>query len=155
MAVEDGATLGLLLATISPGDEPTTTTQRWRNEQVTQTMRFYEALRKDRAEVVVAGSVHTRHYYHLDDGAEQRRRDEELGGLAAAGWRGQCSFNWGDAPYQMELLSFDVVAEVERALLTAGETNSVPFLPRRRVPIVREIFASLKVLVQTKPVLAP
>ncbi|KIW57035.1 hypothetical protein PV05_05640 [Exophiala xenobiotica] len=112
MAVEDGAILGLLLSKlqnsgISPDPEK-------RYAQLADLLHLYEDLRKKRTEVNVAGAVDTRHYYHLSDGDEQVKRDQELAELPAANWQGPCNFNWGDAAYQKSLLGFDSLADAER-----------------------------------------
>lgn len=112
MAVEDGAILGLLLSRLQnsgvsmiPGE---------RNAQLTELFHLYESLRKERTEVNVAGAVHTRHFYHLPDGDAQIKRDRELSELPVSHWQGSCSFNWGDATYQKNLLGFDVLADAEK-----------------------------------------
>lgn len=112
MAVEDGAILGLLLEKFQRAGIPSD--QEEKNAQISRLFRMYEDLRKKRTEVNVAGAVHTRHYYHLADGPEQIKRDEELAGLPGTGWQGSCSFNWGDARYQNALLGFDALADAGR-----------------------------------------
>lgn len=92
---------------------------------MTDLLHLYEDLRKKRTEVNVAGAVDTRHYYHLSDGDEQVKRDQELAGLPASDWQGPCSFNWGDAAYQKSLLGFDSLADAER--------NFDAWLQRRRM----------------------
>ncbi len=108
MAVEDGATLGMLLNRYNATKRPLNQSQK--DEQIARLLHLYQNLRKSRIEILVAGAAHTRHYYHLPDGAAQQRRDEELAGLAAMGWNGPCGFNWGDAEYQKNLLGFDATA---------------------------------------------
>ncbi len=104
--------MGLLLSKlqnsgISPDPEK-------RYAQLADLLHLYEDLRKKRTEVNVAGAVDTRHYYHLSDGDEQVKRDQELAELPAANWQGPCNFNWGDAAYQKSLLGFDSLADAER-----------------------------------------
>ena len=112
MAVEDGAVLGLLLGEFQTAGVPSGQVEK--NAQLASLFRMYEDLRKSRTEVNVAGAVHTRHFYHLADGPEQRSRDEELAGLPQTKWQGRCAFNWGDAQYQKSLLGFDALADAER-----------------------------------------
>lgn len=111
MAVEDGATLGLLLSRYSSTEMPKD--QRQRNQHLKKLLKHYQDLRKARAEIVVAGATDTRYYYHLPDGPDQRRRDRELASLADTNWNGPCEFNWGDAKYQRDLLSFDALRHVD------------------------------------------
>ncbi|KAK8080191.1 hypothetical protein PG997_008009 [Apiospora hydei] len=110
MAVEDGAVLGLLLAA-SLEKEGVPADPAGKREYLAALLRLYQDLRKRRTETNVAGAVDTRHYYHLADGEEQRRRDADLAALPGTGWQGRCSFNWGDAEYQRSLLGFDVIAD--------------------------------------------
>ncbi len=112
MAVEDGAILGTLLAKLRDTKLPSNPTEK--NAKLTDLFRLYEGLRKKRTETNVLGAIHTRHYYHLADGEEQRDRDAQLAGLGGKKWQGSCSFNWGDAEYQKSLLGFDVLADAER-----------------------------------------
>ena len=109
MAVEDGAILGLLLDKFQKTGVPSS--QSDTNARLSSLFQFYQDLRKRRTEVNVAGAVHTRHYYHLPDGDEQKSRDSELASLAGMKWQGRCSFNWGDAEYQRSLLGFDVLED--------------------------------------------
>ncbi|KAL1856775.1 hypothetical protein Plec18170_003747 [Paecilomyces lecythidis] len=112
MAVEDGAILGLLLTKLQNAGLPLN--QNEKNARLASLFRLYENLRKERTKVNVEGAVHTRHYYHLSDGDEQRNRDRELSELPGKRWKGSCSFNWGDAQYQQSLLGFDVLADAEK-----------------------------------------
>ena len=112
MAVEDGAILGLLLRKFQQADMPSDHAKK--NTQLALLLRMYEDLRKERTKVNVAGAVHTRHFYHLADGPEQKGRDEELASLPDAQWQANCSFNWGDVQYQKSLLGFDALVDAER-----------------------------------------
>lgn len=111
MAVEDGAILGLLLGRFQKNKSFLGHAEKTR--LLSSLLSLYEGLRKERTNVNVQGAVHTRHYYHLADGDQQRARDAELRELPSTGWKGQCSFNWGDAEYQGSLLGFDVLADAE------------------------------------------
>ena len=112
MAVEDGAILGLLLAKLQ--NRMMSSTQSEKSGHLTRLFQLYQDLRKKRTEVNVAGAIHTRHYYHLPDGDEQKQRDKELATLAEYKWKGSCQFNWGDAQYQESLLGFDVLTDAEK-----------------------------------------
>jgi salicylate hydroxylase len=111
MAVEDGAILGLLLTKLQSKGVPSK--QQEKNERLTSLLSMYEGLRKKRTEVNVAGAVDARHYFHLEDGDEQKKRDVKLADLPGQNWKGPCFFNWGDAEYQKDLLGFDVRADAE------------------------------------------
>jgi salicylate hydroxylase len=113
MAVEDGVILASLLGNMQRLPAPSNCQEQ--SARLTGLFQLFENLRKQRTKTNVAGAVGTRHYYHLSDGEEQRKRDEELAGLAALHWEGPCSFNWGDARYQKNLLGFDVLADAEKA----------------------------------------
>jgi salicylate hydroxylase len=88
--------------------------------QINRLLRLYEDIRKDRTKTNVAGAVGTRHYYHLPDGDEQRRRDAELASLPDTNWQGRCSFNWGDSEYQKALLGFDVLKHARERFEQSG-----------------------------------
>ncbi|KAJ5620921.1 salicylate hydroxylase [Penicillium lagena] len=109
MAVEDGAILGLFLGKFQKYTVPASQDDKMR--LLSSLFGLYEDLRKDRTKVNVEGAVHTRHYYHLPDGPEQRARDKALAELPLKDWKFSCSFNWGDAEYQRSLLGFDVLAD--------------------------------------------
>ena len=111
MAVEDGAILGLLLGRFQ--NNTSSIGHAEKDRLLSSLLNLYEGLRKERTTVNVQGAVHTRHYYHLADGEKQQARDAELGALPSSGWKGQCSFNWGDVEYQRSLLGFDVLADAE------------------------------------------
>lgn len=104
--------MGLLLSKLQNSGISSDPQERY--TQLTDLLHLYEDLRKKRTEVNVAGAVDTRHYYHLSDGEEQLKRDQELAELPASGWQGPCNFNWGDAKYQKELLGFDSLADAEQ-----------------------------------------
>jgi salicylate hydroxylase len=110
MAVEDGAILGILLSKLLTAEKLSSDATK-RNEIFGDLFGLYEGLRKKRTATNVEGAVHTRHYYHLADGEEQKDRDRQLAGLPSTKWQGRCSFNWGDAQYQKSLLGFDVLVD--------------------------------------------
>ncbi|CEJ93492.1 hypothetical protein VHEMI09075 [[Torrubiella] hemipterigena] len=137
MAVEDAATLGMLLNAYS--SKGVVNDQRERNQEIAELLKFYERSRKSRAEIIVAGATDTRHYYHLPDGCQQKMRDEELSKLADANWDGPCSFNWGDSVYQRDLLAFDIASHL------ADASSDAPKVTRsrrqRHVDRVQRIFS--------------
>ncbi|XWX01650.1 hypothetical protein V2A60_009678 [Cordyceps javanica] len=114
MAVEDGATLGALLSRYNATKIAQDQCQQ--NQQISRLLHLYQDLRKSRAEILVAGATDTRHYYHLPDGSAQEKRDEELAKLSGMSWNGPCVFNWGDAEYQKNLLSFDAGAHAAEGM---------------------------------------
>lgn len=112
MAVEDGVAIGILLTKLQNANKGTDMSNK--SAQISSLFRLYQDLRKTRTEVNVAGAVHTRHYYHMADGEEQRKRDHELAQMPSRNWQGPCSFNWADAEYQHSLLGFDVIMDTEK-----------------------------------------
>lgn len=110
MAVEDGAVLGQLLTTAqSRRALPNSATEL--RVIITDILRLYEILRKERTETNVRGAVQSREFYHLCDGNEQMERDNILSDLPKSQWTGYCKWNWGDAKYQQSLLGFDVLTD--------------------------------------------
>jgi salicylate hydroxylase len=112
MAVEDGAVLGILLGRFQSKGLPSQPEEKV--AQLTSLLKLYEDLRKKRAETTVNGAALTRDFYHYHDGPEQQSRDEELIRLTDLQWKGASRFRWGDAPYQKDLLGFDVVTDTEQ-----------------------------------------
>ena len=108
MATEDGAMLGRLLGLLAKSD----IYQQNSKQLIPGVLRLYERLRRTRTTVNVQGANANRYWYHLPDGAEQQRRDEEL-----------ATFEWGDKThwgltsydYQEDLLGFDFIEECEDA----------------------------------------
>lgn len=112
MAVEDGAVIGHLLGRLQDAGLPVK--QADKNACISGLLKLYEKIRKRRAEVNVAGAVHTRYYNHLSDGDEQQQRDRDLAKMPSTQWQGSCSFNWADAEYQRSLLGFDTLVDTEQ-----------------------------------------
>lgn len=77
---------------------------------------LYEALRKPRVRLHDAGTAQNSVYYHLQDGPEQRRRDELFRRVEWSVRRdlGRCEWTLMDGKYQQEMLGYDVLEEAER-----------------------------------------
>ncbi|KAI9249603.1 FAD dependent oxidoreductase domain-containing protein [Helicostylum pulchrum] len=65
-AIEDSATLGILLSNINS------------LEEIPSLLRLYERIRRPRTEIIQKGSFENCNRWHLPDGAEQRARDEAM-----------------------------------------------------------------------------
>ncbi|KAM3414233.1 hypothetical protein BST61_g10890 [Cercospora zeina] len=107
MAVEDGAALGYLVSAYQrdlQADDP-----RLRSAPITQVLKLYEQMRKQRTTSNVAGADQNRSLYHLPDGREQAERDAEMAGFDFD--RGRSSYDWLDSDYTKDLLSYDVVGD--------------------------------------------
>lgn len=63
-SLEDGAVLGLLLGHMTD------------KVQIPRILRLYESLRKSRGEAIVRETFKQRHDFHMEDGEEQKKRDE-------------------------------------------------------------------------------
>lgn len=121
MAVEDGAVLGVLLGSLQAASEKSGYAAN--PSLIANVLKLYESIRKRRSQDNVDGALHNGYYYHLPDGEEQEKRDRELEILASQGWKGKCSFNWGDAEYQQKLLGFDVLKDAEDRFTQWWETR--------------------------------
>lgn len=105
MAVEDGAVLGLLLGEYSRLE--------WQSNaaaegDINSILKLYESLRKNRTTLNVQGSIQNRKMFHMHDGSEQEKRDEEL---SHVDWKSPCVWQWGDVMYQKSLTGADVVQQ--------------------------------------------
>ncbi|KAA8642825.1 uncharacterized protein ATNIH1004_009578 [Aspergillus tanneri] len=72
MAVEDGATLGILLGKFSRAHP----NQKATGTQISDLFGFYEILRKKRTTVNVEGSIENQVLYHMEDGPGEDARDK-------------------------------------------------------------------------------
>lgn len=108
MAVEDGAVLGKLLGLLNSEQSSNNVT----SASVSDVLKLYESLRKDRTTTIVQGAVSNRKMYHLPDGAEQEKRDLSL---KMADWIGPNEWNWADPEKQRALLGFNAIGNAERA----------------------------------------
>ncbi|PNS14039.1 Kynurenine 3-monooxygenase [Sphaceloma murrayae] len=101
-ALEDGATLGVLLSRVSArGDLP-------------EALKLYETLRKPRSAALQKGSMRQRHINHLPDGDEQRRRDDILLDQVEEPRPGN-PFYWIDPNEQASIYGYDVYEELRKA----------------------------------------
>lgn len=106
MAVEDGATLGILLGRFSKAQLPVA--------RIPDVLRVYELVRKERTTTNVEGAVVNRWLYHMDD-TEAEARDKAF---AAHDWDDESidfPHRWGSLNYTKQLMGFDAMAEAERA----------------------------------------
>ncbi|KAF1813356.1 FAD/NAD(P)-binding domain-containing protein [Eremomyces bilateralis CBS 781.70] len=113
MAVEDGAILGRFLGklflllqngSISPASEA---------ESISRVLKLYETIRKHRTTQNVQGAISNRHFYHLPDGPEQQKRDEEM---AKHSFTTETSeYKFLDMKYNADLLEVPVLREAGKA----------------------------------------
>lgn len=111
MAVEDGATIGLLLGRLnhcfSTGQIPSSA----RRSSVAEVLALYELCQKQRTTTNVKGALNNRHFYHMQDGSEQQERDTML---ASHTWTDERSQHlWCDMLYDRQLLDVDVLGNAE------------------------------------------
>lgn len=91
-AVEDAATLAIILSNVSS-----------RNE-VPQALLMYEAARKPRTDSIQCTAEQTRHALHLPDGQAQKDRDEKFKFVSQGG---ENPDRWGDLQVQSFLWGWD------------------------------------------------
>ena len=109
MAVEDGATLGILLGRLSHSEE---ISQSEKHVLINPLLHLFETLRKKRTTTIVKGAIQNRTFFHMPDGPEQIQRDKTL---SAVDWKEPCAWQWADIGYQKEMLGFDVPNDTNRA----------------------------------------
>lgn len=98
--VEDGASLGVVLSSISSKDE------------IQLALKAYEKAQKARAEHIQQSCLTTRIALHLPDGPEQVARDQKFKAMSAGG---ASDDKWGDPEMQRFLWSWDAEAKAEEA----------------------------------------
>jgi len=99
-AVEDAASLGTLLSSISSKD------------QVSLALKAYEKAQKARAEFIQQSCLETRTALHLPDGVEQEARDLKFQLLSEGGDNDD---KWGDPKMQQFIWGWDAEAKAEEA----------------------------------------
>ena len=100
-SLEDGATLGWLLGKVTKPEG------EGREEQLKRVRGVYEVLRKERGEKIRKETWLQREEFHLDDGEEQRARDQRYAekGSRWTDWEGTAGWVFG----------YDAYEEVEKA----------------------------------------
>lgn len=98
--MEDAASLGVVLSSISSKDE------------IPQALKAYEKAQKARAEHIQQSCLTTRAALHLPDGPEQEARDQKFKALSSGG---ASDDKWGDPEMQKFLWSWDAEAKAEEA----------------------------------------
>jgi salicylate hydroxylase len=103
-SLEDGAVLGLLLGHMTD------------KTQLPQILRLYESLRKSRGEAIVRETFKQRHDFHMEDGEEQKKRDELFLSQLGKKIKGHFPSRWTCPEVQPWLYGYDAVKEVEKAV---------------------------------------
>ncbi|KAF2091132.1 FAD/NAD(P)-binding domain-containing protein [Saccharata proteae CBS 121410] len=112
MAINDGCVLGKLLGSYNHSIQ-SQPTQLSSTHNIPSLLQLYERLRKSRTTLNVRGAIRNQHFYHMPDGEEQRRRDEQLKSTEWKGLRDEYSFV--DTDYQKDLLGEDAIGNAEKA----------------------------------------
>jgi len=103
-AIEDGAVLGVVLATSRIADG--------KPETIERALKLYEKLRKPRAEALVALAAESGRAMHLGAGKAKEERDKMFAALKAG--TGKVPDKWADADVQAQVYGVDVVADAEK-----------------------------------------
>jgi len=107
MAVEDGAIIGHLLGALNTKLQNENIPESHRSHSISQVLQLYESLQKHRSTQNVLGAKNNRAFYHMEDGPEQQKRDEEL---LRHTWTNEPSqYRWCDMQYNADLLGVDVL----------------------------------------------
>lgn len=99
-AVEDAASLGVTLSSITSKD------------QVPLALKAYEKAQKARAEHIQQSCLQTRAALHLPDGPEQEARDQKFRALSQGG---ESDDKWNDPQMQQFLWGWDAETKAEEA----------------------------------------
>ncbi|RPB05306.1 FAD/NAD(P)-binding domain-containing protein [Choiromyces venosus 120613-1] len=100
IAVEDGGVLGALLGKLED------------RSQLPAVLKMYEGLRKNRTTSIVLGSTDQRDVFHMEDGEEQKRRDEVMLRDAV---RPGFPNKWRDPVFREFMFAYDGAREVDFA----------------------------------------
>ncbi|KAJ5683988.1 uncharacterized protein N7477_000333 [Penicillium maclennaniae] len=103
-SLEDGAVLGLLLGHMTD------------KKQLPRILRLYESLRKSRGEAIVRETFKQRHDFHMEDGEEQKKRDELFLSQLGKEIKGHFPSRWTCPEVQPWLYGYDAIKEVEKAV---------------------------------------
>lgn len=101
LAVEDGASLGVLLGSFSR--------QSCSKSRLPVLLQLYESVRMSRSALTVALAVDNRSLYNMPDGSLQQQRDKHF---TTHDWSDhECSFPWAyaDFTFQEQLYAYDAV----------------------------------------------
>ena len=109
--MEDGAIIGTLLGLYQGARS-----QLLQHTTLSETLKLYESLQKERTTTLHLGSISNQHLYHLDDGPEQEERDRFL---KAAQWKEKPNgetepFIWMDVRYQKAILCRDAIGDARK-----------------------------------------
>jgi salicylate hydroxylase len=103
-AIEDAAVLGAVLARL-PDTSP---------ESVNKTLRVYEKIRKERAEMLVELAAASARNLHLGEGKAKEERDRQFAELRAKGGKATVPDKWADAEVQKIVYGVDCVEIAEK-----------------------------------------
>ncbi|KAJ5132626.1 hypothetical protein N7448_006784 [Penicillium atrosanguineum] len=113
-SLEDGAVLGLLLGHMTD------------KAQLPRILRLYESLRKSRGEAIVRETFKQRHDFHMEDGEEQKKRDELFLSQLGKEIKGHFPSRWTCPEVQPWLYGYDAIKEVEKAVAENPDLFSQP-----------------------------
>jgi salicylate hydroxylase len=102
-AIEDAAVLAVVLARL-PDASP---------ESINKTLRVYEDVRKDRAEMLVELAAASARELHLGQGVAKEERDRVFAELKAKGGKARVPDKWADADVQKIVYGVDVMKIAE------------------------------------------
>jgi salicylate hydroxylase len=102
-AIEDAAVLAVVLAKL-PDSSPAT---------VNKTLRVYESIRKERAEMLVEWAAASARELHLGKGAAMEERDRQFAELKAKGGKARVPDKWADADVQKVVYGVDCMKIAE------------------------------------------
>jgi salicylate hydroxylase len=102
-AIEDAAVLAVVLTKL-PDSSP---------ETIVKTLRVYESVRKERAEMLVEWAAASARELHLGKGAAKEERDRQFAELKAKGGKARVPDKWADADVQKVVYGVDCMKIAE------------------------------------------
>lgn len=106
MAVEDGATLGILLGLLFKSGPSSEVDQP---NSIAAVLEVYESLRKQRTTTIVQGAVMNRTLYHMHDGPECEVRDDALRNVDWHDPQSKIFWHWANLRDQTALMGYDTI----------------------------------------------
>lgn len=107
MAVEDGAVLGRLIGLFVASAQD--------RESLPELLKLYQSVRKERTSTVVRTANENRTLYHMEDGPEQQKRDQDF---ARHDWddpNEEFPWAYADLKHSRKLFGFDALESADDA----------------------------------------
>lgn len=119
MAVEDAATLGILLGRLAKSDLMSRNNNSLqRIARIAEIVQLYETIRKDRTTSNVQGATETRSLFHMRDKSSCIARDDLLATIDWEDEETDFPWGWGNLRYLKEIMGMNAMKIAEQSFET-------------------------------------